>query len=245
MLAGLGAGMTWLEKVGKVTRPDFVPYVWESILSQHRPSLTLADIMERLPLEEVDRFRRNFDLGEKVRPAKYLRYEEWVPKNLDRARRAHLAPTPPVQSILDLGCGPGWFLAVASAMGHEVHGLDVPGEPVFHGLTRILGVPRTLHRIRPFKSLPAEVREYDLITAHMTCFNFYTKHKPWGREEWDFFLRDLRTRLNEDGVIHLELNPLSATCRIQPELADWFRSIGARVIGERIQATKEGLSRLR
>jgi len=244
MFAGLGAGMTWLDKLGKVTRPDFVPYIWETIRLRGRPALSLAEIQARLPLAEIERFREGFNIQEKVRPAKYLRYEEWLPKNLDRARRAHVFPAPPVRSILDLGCGPGWFLAVAAAMGHRVHGLDVPGEPVFDGLTRILGTPLTLHRIKPFEPLPAALQGFDLICAHMTCFNSYGKGAPWGVEEWAYFLRDLAPRLNEDGVIHLELNPATPNQRIQPELADWFRAIGARVIGERIQAAKDCLDQL-
>ena len=130
-------------------------------------------------------------------------------KNLRRTRDCGLTPAPPKRSVLDLGCGVGWFLLVARAMGHDVRGLDREGDPIYREMTLLLGIPRTIHMIKLYQPLPAEIQGYDLVSAHMTSFNHYLDGRYWGAEEWTFFLNDLKSRLNPGATICLELNPRS------------------------------------
>lgn len=68
-------------------------------------------------------------------------------------------------------------------------------------MTALLGIPRTIHEIKPYETLPAEIQGYDLVSAHMTCFNRYPDGRKWSPKEWRFFLDDLEARLNPGATI--------------------------------------------
>ena len=57
--------------------------------------------------------------------AKYTDYTFWIPFNVARIGGLSLHKTPPLR-MLDIGCGPGYFLAAAQACGHECYGIDAP-----------------------------------------------------------------------------------------------------------------------
>ena len=227
--------MKLTQKIGKALDLDFIPYVTHRGRAMLRRSATMNRVMALVDREKVAALREKYFKPEaKIDSAKFLNEDEWVRKNLRRARDCGLTPAPPKRSVLDLGCGVGWFLLVARAMGHDVRGLDREGDPIYREMTLLLGIPRTIHTIKPYQPLPAEIQGYDLVSAHMTSFNHYHDGRYWGAEEWRFFLNDLKSRLNPGATICLELNPRSDGTPIAEDLREWFRAQGARVIFGRI-----------
>ena len=58
--------------------------------------------------------------------AKYADYDRWIPFNVARVGALSGCTTHKPQRILDIGCGPGYFLAGALACGHDCYGIDAP-----------------------------------------------------------------------------------------------------------------------
>lgn len=161
--------------------------------------------------------------------AKYLEVEKRLTINVERAQDLNLDRLPP-QQILDLGCGGGFFLFVARDLGHEGLGLDLAGVPVFDAVIDLLHVERKVHRVTAFESLPDLGRKFDLITAFATAFQGSKEDSwRWGAAEWDFFLNDLRSRLNPGGRIFLDLNAAYDGRYYTPEILQVFVRRGARV----------------
>ena len=222
-------------KLGKAAHPDFFPYVFHRWRSALRRSVSFEEVMKLVDREKFEALKtKYFKTSEAVHPPKYLNAEEWVPKNLRRARDAGITPAPQKRRVLDIGCGVGWFLLVARAMGHDVRGIDIEGDPIYREMTSLLGIPRTIHAITPHTPMPSEIQSFDLVSAHMTCFNRYPDKRHWGPEEWDFFLKDLRSRLNPGATVVLELNPRPDGSPMADDLRRWFQQQGARVIFGRV-----------
>ena len=125
--------------------------------------------------------------------------------NVQRVRELELDYSPPSR-ILDIGCGAGYFLYICKTLGHEVLGLDMDNFPMFRELTKCSKCQRVIARIDAFQPLPKLDRKFDVITAHLICFNAHKSDKLWGPAEWDFFLNDLASHLNPGGRVWLELN---------------------------------------
>ena len=172
--------------------------------------------------------------GEKVRPEKYLDLDEWIPTNVKRVRDLRLMKAPPRLRVLDLGCGSGYFLHIARCLGHDVLGLDLDVEPVFNETLRLLGVPRIVHYIRSFEPLPVTGAAFDLITAHMTCFNRRADGSHWSVLEWEYFLADAYSHLTPTGRLQFDLNVLPDGRHMKPELKRFFLSKGARIDRRRV-----------
>ena len=161
--------------------------------------------------------------------AKYLDLETRLRINIERAQDLNLHHLPP-QEILDIGCGGGFFLFVAGTLGHRGLGLDLAGIPVFDGLVDLLGVERKDYCVRAFELLPDLERSFDLITAFATAFQGTREDSwRWGPGEWDFFVSDLKRRLNQGGRIFFDLNAAYAGKYYTPEILAVFRSHGGEV----------------
>ena len=138
--------------------------------------------------------------------AKYLDLEKRLPINIQRAQDLNLQRLPP-QEILDIGCGGGFFLFVAQALGHRGLGLDVAGIPVFDGLVDLLGVDRRDYRITAFEPLPDFGRKFDLIAAFATAFHGGKEDSwRWGPAEWDFLIFGSEAAPQARGQIFFDLN---------------------------------------
>ena len=172
--------------------------------------------------------------GEKVRPEKYLDLDEWMPTNVKRVRDLRLMKAPPRLRILDLGCGSGYFLHIARCLGHDVLGLDLDAEPVFNETLRLLGIPRVVHLIQAFQPLPDLGAPFDLITAHMTCFNRRADGSHWGVGEWEYFHNDATSHLTRTGRLQFDLNVLPDGRHMTPEVKTFFLAKGGRIDRRRV-----------
>ena len=170
--------------------------------------------------------------------AKYADYDLWIPFNVARIGGLELHHAAPMR-LLDIGCGPGYFLASARACGHDAHGIDAPPNILssvenraYSELLAALGVspyvsPLLIERYVP---MATPLRDLDLITAFWICFNRHRQQDEWGVDEWRFFVDDALSHLHPGGVLHLELNTNPQRYGLlqwydQPTL-DFFRSRG-------------------
>jgi SAM-dependent methyltransferase len=165
--------------------------------------------------------------------AKYANVRRWLGVNIVRAQDLKLQRCAP-QSVLDLGCGGGFFLFVAQQLGHVGLGLDIDIFPLFTELLDLLHVERKVWAIRPHEPLPNLGQQFDLITAFSIDFNRHGKSDWWGRIDWAFFLEDLKKHLKPGGRVFLGLNPRHDGEYYTPELRDFFLHQGASVERERI-----------
>jgi SAM-dependent methyltransferase len=159
----------------------------------------------------------------------------WIPVNVKRAQDLWLDRSPRLR-ILDLGCGPGYFLYICRLFGHEALGLDTDNEPLFRGTIAFLDVRRVISRIDPGIPLPDLGQRFDLVTAHRVCFHRIrgagkAGQNEWTPGDWNFFISDIRTRfLEPTGRLLLDFNPRhDGSSFFTPELRADFLSQGARI----------------
>jgi SAM-dependent methyltransferase len=138
-------------------------------------------------------------------------------------------------SVLDLGCGAGYFLFCCKYLGHTVHGLDLPDYEFYRDMIALFGISRTGFKIEPYKTLPLLGRRFDVITAHQICFNGHKTENLWGVDEWDFFLNDLEENyLNPNGTIALEFNEEPSIGFYTKEVRKYFESRSTRMFRGRV-----------
>jgi SAM-dependent methyltransferase len=168
---------------------------------------------------------------------KYLDLERWMRINLQRVREVGL-DLGRRKRILDLGCGTGYFLYICQYFGHEVLGLDIDITPAFAEMVALLAIPRVIWQVAPFVPLPDLGGKFDVITAHMICFNGHKSEQLWGIREWQFFLDDLAQHLKPRGLIALELNREDDGTHYTPELKAYFESRGAELHTQRVRFSR-------
>jgi len=145
-------------------------------------------------------------------------------------------------SVLDLGCGAGYFLYCCKYLGHNVHGIDLPDYEFYRDMIALWGVSRTGSRIEAYKNLPALNKRFDFITAHQICFNGHKTEGLWGVDEWDFFLNDLTEHfLNPGGIIALEFNEEPSIGFYTSEVRKYFESKFARIFRGRVIISHDNL----
>jgi len=180
---------------------------------------TTNQILDTIPTQEYENIRNRYltedPAGEEARivhtsSRKYLNARPWLENAVERAMKLDLHKTPP-KSVLDLGCGAGWFLLVARHFGHEVVGLDLAENNMYNELIQLFQLERAEHCIDPYVPLPNFNGKFDLVTGFMVYFNFYnfeskTDARAWGGEEWKYFLEDVRSHMEPKGHLHLQLN---------------------------------------
>ena len=161
-------------------------------------------------------------------PPKYLELPRWIDANLRRVRDLEL-DLGARKRVLDIGSGSGYFLYICSLLGHDAVGIDLDNYPMFTETTQLLGVQRSIWRVQEFVPLPDLGPKFDVITAHMMCFNGHKSEALWGPREWGFFLDDLSCHLTRRGRIWLELNrEFDGTC-YTAQLKEYFEKRGAEV----------------
>jgi SAM-dependent methyltransferase len=165
---------------------------------------------------------------------KYLEIERWMEINLKRVRDLGL-DLGGRKRVLDIGCGTGYFLYICQYLGHEVLGMDLDEEPGFKEMVEMLRVKRVIFRVEAYQPLPDLGRKFDVIAAHMICFNGHKSDKLWKIPEWEFFLDDLAERqLAPGGQVCLELNREYDDSLYTPELKEYFEARGAEIHTQRV-----------
>lgn len=175
------------------------------------------EVSKRADLKRVERLRDDMEVAlqhDPVSAAKYTDYEYWLLLNIHRLAELGLHTGAPLK-ILDIGCGPGYFLAATRAFGHDAHGVDVPAayfteieRRVYPELLASFGntghvSPLLIDRFVP---LPFANNSFDLISAFWICFNRHRMPDEWGVKEWRFFVEDAQRVLRPGGRLYLELN---------------------------------------
>ncbi len=181
--------------------------------------------------------------------AKYADYDHWVPFNVARIGALGLHTSRP-RRILDIGCGPGYFMASALACGHDCYGIDAPDTVLTKVESRVysemLGALAIEKRVSPllierYKPMAFPQKDLDLVTAYWICFNRHRQSDEWGATEWRFWVDDALTYLRPSGVLHLELNEnperYGSLMWYDKETLDYFRSAGT-VQGGIVRITK-------
>jgi SAM-dependent methyltransferase len=165
---------------------------------------------------------------------KFLDIQPWMGINLRRVRDLRL-DLGDRKRVLDIGCGTGYFLYICQYLGHEVLGMDLDEERGFAEMTDLLAVKRVIWRIEAYRPLPDLGRRFDVITAHMICFNGHKSDKLWKIFEWEFFLNDLlENQLEPGGQVCLELNREYDDSLYTPELKAYFEARGADIHTQRV-----------
>jgi 2-polyprenyl-3-methyl-5-hydroxy-6-metoxy-1,4-benzoquinol methylase len=197
--------------------------------------VTTSAVIKSIDRERFEEIQRKYadPTAPADAPPKYLDLREWIRINVQRVRELELDYSPPSR-ILDIGCGAGYFLYICKTLGHEVLGLDMDNFPMFRDLTTMLEVPRVIACIQAFQPLPKLDRKFDVVTAHLICFNAHKSDKLWGPTEWDYFLNDIASHLNPGGRVWLELNREYDGSYYSPELETFFRDRGAELHGYRV-----------
>jgi len=163
----------------------------------------------------------------------------WIQRNVERAQDLSL-DRGPRRHILDLGCGPGFFIYVVQKLGHTGIGLDIDEQAIFRDTLRLLNVKRVVHRIQPRFHLPAPETKFDLITSYLTCFHRLERlrdgnWRTWSAEEWQFFIDDVRAhQLNEGGKLLLEFHPQKDGELYPADVREVFLKNGGRLFRSKV-----------
>jgi SAM-dependent methyltransferase len=149
-----------------------------------------------------------------VSAAKYAQPRQWLDLNAGRIAELGLDKASGLR-VLDIGCGPGYFIALARALGHDAYGVDAPDSilndverDVYSSLTTALHCRAVVSPllIERFQAMPFREEPFDLITAFWICFNRHRQPDEWGAAEWRYFVEDAITCLRPGGRLVLELN---------------------------------------
>jgi SAM-dependent methyltransferase len=205
------SNMNLSHKLRKLFDPDIICSLREHIHRAFHPidARPLWKSLKRDPAWEG--LRRKYPPGIK-QMHRWADARFWIKRNVERAQDTSL-DRGPRRHILDLGCGPGYFLYVAQKLGHSGIGLDTDEHAIFRDTLPLLGVRRIVHRIQPRFHLPAPAKKYDLITSYLTCFHRLERLRDgnwqtWSSAEWQFFIDDVRAhQLADGGQLLLEFHP--------------------------------------
>jgi len=223
--------MKFSHKIAKLAQPLTYRRAWRRVERTLHP-IPLEPICRRIDQARLAAIQAEY-AGSKEHYAKYADVRRWLRLNIVRAQDLKLHRVPS-KSVLDLGCGGGFFLFVLKQLGHTCLGLDIDVFPLFTQLLGLFGVERRVWSIRPFEPLPDLGRKFDLVTAFSIDFNRLSKEDWWGPKEWAFLVNDLKGHLTPGGQIFLGLNPARNKEFYTPELRDFFLSRGASVERENV-----------
>jgi len=222
------------ESIAKIGQPLTYRRTWRRARRFLYP-VRIAPLLAKIDHDRLASLRAQYASSSADAPSmwrhysKYLDIEKHIRQNVQRAQDLNLHRLPP-QEILDIGCGGGFFLYVAKALGHHGLGLDVDDFPFFNDLVDLLGVERTVYKVAGLEALPEFGRQFDLITAFATAFHGSREDEwRWTEKEWDFFLADLKTRLRPGGRIFLDLNAAYHGEYYTPGILDVFLRHGGMV----------------
>ena len=223
------------QKIQKLFSVDAGQSLWEHLSRSAHP-VNAKRILATIDRSELERLRERYPYRPNAR--KINAYEDaayWIGVNIKRAQDLWLDRSPALQ-ILDLGCGPGYFLYLCRLFGHDGLGFDPAEDPFFQGTIEFFKVQRVIGRIEPQTPLPDLGRKFDLVTGHRVCFHRLARTEnagwaEWTLGDWEFFITDIRTRfLKPKGRLLLEFNRRQdGSSFFTDELRAFFESQGARI----------------
>jgi SAM-dependent methyltransferase len=172
---------------------------------------------------------------------KFLDLDQWLKVNLARAAKLGLTEGSG-RKVLDLGSGTGQFLFVCRMLGHAAVGVDLPVDAlespereIFTEMPRAFQVNVVRSAISAFHPLQVEGK-FDLICSFMVCFNNLKREDEWTVPQWEFFVRDMLSRLNPGGKLALRLNhneeKFGPRGYFDPETQAFFTSVGTESDGK-------------
>ncbi len=230
--------MKLARKIGKVFDRDIIDSTREHLRRALHPVDAHRILSELEQDRSWDELRRRYPRAEKE-IHRWADTKFWIPRNVERAQDLSL-DRPPPRHILDLGCGPGYFLYVARKLCHTGIGLDIDEQPIFRDTLRLLEVPRIVHRIAPLEPLPGTEKRFDLITSYLTCFHRIERlpdgnWRMWSPEQWQFFIDDVRAnQLVPAGTLLLEFHPQKNGQLYSGDVRELFLDNGARLFRSRV-----------
>ncbi len=189
-------------------------------------------------------------LGAKY-PGHYMAKFSVDPRRWDReAERLWeaLASTDPVDRVLDIGCGFGYFLNVAGVCCVDAWGLDVPDDAIIEAVD-IIEAKVVYENMEAERYLPSACRGlYDLITMFGCTLRHghpATSKDYWGWPEYRFFFEDVLSRLRDGGRFVIRPNVMEEPEPHHANLLDPIARYNA--IGDiaRIDGRQEGQVTLR
>ena len=223
-------------KFQKLFTRDAAESLWEHAWRWTHP-VSSRRILATIDRAELVKLRQHYLYRPSAR--KINAYEDadyWIGVNVKRVQDLWLDRSPSLD-ILDLGCGPGYFLYLCRLFGHKGLGLDPDDEPFFRGTTKLFGLNRIVARINAQTPLPDLGKTFDLVTAHRVCFHRIARGEngewlEWTEADWKFFINDVRTRfLKPGGRLLLEFNRRQdGSSFFTPEQRALFESQGARIV---------------
>jgi SAM-dependent methyltransferase len=224
-------------KIQKLVTTEALESLWDHAKRWTHP-VDAKKILGGINRKAWDDLRARYPQGSGApRINRFSDVDHWLKINTERAQDLWLDRSPPLR-ILDLGCGPGYFLYVCQQLGHEGLGIDIDEQPLFRETTALLGVRRVIHRIEAQTPLPDLGEKFDLVSGHRVCFQKTVRWgtgpgewHEWDSDDWKFFLDDVRRNvLNPDGRILLDFNPRAdGRSFFTPELRAVLLENGARI----------------
>ena len=182
-----------------------------------RLNSALAEVKQSSDRTRISRLRAEVREAYRKEPysaAKYAEFDSWLARNFLRAARLGLHETSSLR-MLDIGAGPGYFIAAARALGHQCEGIDVTDDfftPIEKRVySELLEAMNCRSSVKPFVvkrfvPLPFPDNHFDVITSFLVCFNRHRKSDQWGVPEWRCFLDDALRVMRPDGRLFLGLN---------------------------------------
>ena len=201
-------------------------YAWFRYRHRGRVEELYARLVWRLDKQAFTENLRSFwDPFAGPGAAKFLNIDVWLRDAILRYLLV-MEGLKPGGLVVDLGSGAGYFLWVCRELGHEVLGIDLPGEPLYDACFELLDLPRIEYRIEAERALGDHVGDnVNLIAAFMTCFDRYADGTAWDEKAWSFFLADARDHLAIDGCLALKFNADAQTGELYSrEMQRLFRS---------------------
>lgn len=193
--------------------------------------LTRAEVLQSIDTDAFLAIRKQHRIVERgPNPQKYLDLQRWIDVNLRRAGNAGLMGQGRPRRVLDLGCGCGYFVHIARLLGHTALGVDRKDHPdsVFTQMRKLLKVPCITHDITPDSPPPVEGR-WDVVTAHMVCFNGHRTDRVWDAADWAKLFAAIDAPL---WVMELNAEPDGTI--FTPDLRGFFEAEGGTISGSHV-----------
>ncbi len=161
----------------------------------------------------VERFRSFWDPFPTKRAPKYLDLEYFLHDSATRCFSLGMFDDGRPKRVLDLGCGPGYFLSLCRELGHEVVGIDLDDEPLYNELIEFQELRRIVHPVTPAAPLPPLDEAFDIVSAFGVTFNFAPgpEGRPWAASDWMLAIDGFLGVVAPGGkiVIHFNREPLT------------------------------------